>query len=154
LHPGLQAISAGSDGTIRAWDLRNSQCLTVLENSDDKVWALDATPDGSFVVTGSADSILTIWKDITDQKVQESHSRKKALLETEQKLQNVINSGKWANAIELAIKLKRPFALLRVVRSKFTLVLKLTFSLPAIDLTPHFFFPQVFRKRMPTYYPR
>lgn len=114
----MQAISAGSDGTLRAWDLRTSQCLAVFENSEDKVWGLDSTPDGNFVVTGSADALLTIWKDVTDRKVKEAVNRRKNLLETEQKLQNVIESGKWAAAVQLAIQLKRPFALLRVIRSK------------------------------------
>jgi len=117
-HTGLQAISTSSDGTWKTWDLRTSACLSTMESSEDKIWALDCTPDGQLVVTGSADSVLTIWKDITDQKVEESLNRKKKNLEDEQKLSNVVRNKDWTKAIYLAIELDRPFTLLKVIRGK------------------------------------
>jgi U3 small nucleolar RNA-associated protein 13 len=74
-----------------------------MEGSEDKLWALDCSPDGQLVVTGSADSVLTIWKDVTDQKVVESLNRRKENLENDQKLSNVVRNGDWAQAIRLAI---------------------------------------------------
>jgi U3 small nucleolar RNA-associated protein 13 len=89
-----------------------------MEGSEDKLWALDCSPDGQLVVTGSADSVLTIWKDVTDQKVVESLNRRKENLENDQKLSNVVRNGDWAQAIRLAIELDRPFTLLKVIRGK------------------------------------
>ena len=102
-----------------------------MESSEDKLWALDCTPDGQLVVTGSADSVLTIWKDVTEKKVVESLSRRKKNIEDEQKLANVVRNSDWAQAVRLAIQLDRPFTLLKVIRGKefkllFDLVLSFT----------------------------
>jgi len=106
---GLQALSTSSDGTWKSWDLRTSTCLSTMEGSEDKLWALDCSPDGQVVVTGSADSVLTIWKDVTEEKVVEAWGRRKKNLEDEQKLANVVRKGDWTQAIRLAIELDRPF---------------------------------------------
>jgi len=109
-------ISSSSDGTLKSWDLRSSTCLSTWECGNDKVWALDCIPDGSIILTGTADSILTMWEDTTEEKVEESREKRKKLLEHEQMLSNVIRQGKWKEAIILALNLDRPFTLLKVIR--------------------------------------
>jgi len=113
---GLQVVSASSDGSFKTWELKSSTCLSTEECGNDKIWALDALPDGSVLVTGSADSNLILWHDITEQKVIESSSKRQKLIEDEQKLNNVIRGGKWMEAFTMALDLDRPFTLLKVIR--------------------------------------
>lgn len=113
---GLQICSTSSDGTLRVWDIKSSLCLSTEECGNDKIWACAAQPDLSLVVTGSGDSLITVWEDITEEKVKESLDKRKKHLEDEQKLTNVMRSGKWEDAFKLAIELDRPFTLLKIIR--------------------------------------
>ncbi|CAL8073192.1 unnamed protein product [Orchesella dallaii] len=113
---GLQIVSTSSDGTFRVWDVKTSTCVTTEECGNDKIWSLTAKPDASEVITGSADSIITVWEDITEQKVKENLTKRKKVMEEEQKLNNVLKSGAWKEAFKLALELDRPFTLLRVIR--------------------------------------
>lgn len=113
---GLQVCSTSSDGTMRIWDLKSSMCLATEECGNDKIWAMCAQPDLSVILTGSADSALTVWEDVTEEKVKESQAKRRRFLEDEQKLNNVMRSGQWEQAFRLALELDRPFTLLRIVR--------------------------------------
>ncbi|CAG7833531.1 unnamed protein product [Allacma fusca] len=116
INSGLQILSTSSDGTLKSWDIRTSTCISTYEQSDDKLWALDAVPDGSLIVTGSADSILTVCVDVTEAKYQESVEKKNKAVEEEQRLNNLLRKGDWQHAIRLAIELDRPFTLLKIIR--------------------------------------
>ncbi|ODN02897.1 Transducin beta-like protein 3 [Orchesella cincta] len=113
---GLQIVSTSSDGTFRVWDLKSSSCVSTEECGNDKIWTLAAKPDASEIITGSADSIITVWEDITEQKVKENLAKRKKTIEEEQKLNNVLKSGAWKEAFKLAIELDRPFTLLKIIR--------------------------------------
>lgn len=113
---GLQICSTSSDGTMRVWDIKTSTCVSTEECGDDKIWAVATQPDLSLIVTGSADSIITVWEDVTEEKVKEGLEKRKKQLEDEQKLTNVMRSGKWEDAFRLAIELDRPFTLLKIMR--------------------------------------
>jgi len=117
INSGLQIISTSTDGTWRSWDLRSSTCLSANEGSDShKLWALDCSPDGKLVVTGSGDSRLILWNDITEEKVKESQEKRNRIVQDEQKLANVLRKEDWTEAVRLAIELDKPFALLRILR--------------------------------------
>jgi U3 small nucleolar RNA-associated protein 13 len=79
---------------------------------------MEASPEGDIVVTGSADSTLTVWRDITEEKVSQMMDKKKKLIEDEQHLTNLLNAKEWSKAFEMAIQLDRPYTLLKVVRGK------------------------------------
>ncbi len=109
-------LSVSSDGSLKSWELKTSSCLLTEECGNDKIWTLDASQDGNLVVTGSADSVLCLWHDITEEKVTQATEKKKKLVEDEQKLNNLLHAREWTKAFEIALQLDRPFTLLKVIR--------------------------------------
>lgn len=77
---------------------------------------MDASQDGHTVVTGSADSVLSLWHDNTEEKVTQAAEKKKKGIEDEQKLNNLLHAREWTRAFEMALQLDRPFVLLKVIR--------------------------------------
>lgn len=54
---GSKAVSAGTDGTLRVWDLMSGACLQTLGRKMGQTWAIRALHDGRRVVTGSMDKV-------------------------------------------------------------------------------------------------
>lgn len=42
---------------------------------DEKVWAIDSTPDSHFLVTGGGDSTVKVWQDCTIEKEKEDREK-------------------------------------------------------------------------------
>lgn len=57
---GRRLITAGSDNTIRYWDVNTGRQLHVLKNTS-TIYALDISPGGGRVVSGSADNTVRLW---------------------------------------------------------------------------------------------
>src|SRR5919199_123392 len=57
----LQAVSAGADGTVGVWDLKNGQSIHTLEGHTAPVNAVAVTPDGQQAISASLDSTLRVW---------------------------------------------------------------------------------------------
>lgn len=77
---GLQVASSGSDGLLKIWTLKTSECESTFDAHDDKVYALSVAPPtmddsnenkatSGVLVTGGADSVVKLWKDVTKEKV-------------------------------------------------------------------------------------
>lgn len=86
---GAQLVSGGADGLVKVWTLRSDECEATLDAHTDKVWALttanvprrhreeedeeefgglEGGPNaGIVVVSGGADSVINVWKDVTAQ---------------------------------------------------------------------------------------
>lgn len=89
---GAQLVSGGADGLLKLWTLRSDECEATLDAHTDKVWALTTAvasgkgrdgmgfqedeeggvegdqrgPNtGIVVVSGGADSVINVWKDVT-----------------------------------------------------------------------------------------
>lgn len=86
---GAQLVSGGADGLVKVWTVRSDECEATLDAHTDKVWALttakaptgrnrDAEEEeeggrgggegpnsGLVVVSGGADSVINVWKDVT-----------------------------------------------------------------------------------------
>lgn len=84
---GAQVVSGGADGLVKVWTVRSDECEATLDAHTDKVWALTtaAAPAvrrhrdeeeeaegggegpnaGIVVVSGGADSVINVWKDVT-----------------------------------------------------------------------------------------
>jgi len=77
---------------------------------------MDASSDGNIVITGSADSVLTLWHDVTEEKVAEKVEKKRKQILDEQKLRNLLYAKEWNKAFLMALRLDRPFTLLKVIR--------------------------------------
>lgn len=140
-------LSVSSDGSMKSWELKTSSCLLTEECGNDKIWTMDSSPEGNVVVTGSADSVLSLWQDITETKVLQATDKKKKLIENEQKLNNLFHAREWTRAFEMALQMDRPFALLKVIRgTKDVIVIMRTFNLALIYLyLTHFVFLFNFR---------
>jgi WD40 repeat protein len=51
----------GDDGVLRVWDSRNGHEILTLTGHADRVYSATFTPDGSQVVSTSADGTIRIW---------------------------------------------------------------------------------------------
>ena len=60
---GRRAVSGDRSGTVRVWDLESGECIRTLKGHADRVSAVDITPDGRRVVSGSGgqDRTLRVW---------------------------------------------------------------------------------------------
>jgi len=66
-------ISSGSDGLLKLWNIKSNECVATFDNHEDKVWALTVKQDGQYIVSGSADSKITFWEDISEKEREEMH---------------------------------------------------------------------------------
>lgn len=117
---GLQIASSGGDGLVKIWDVKEGECSTTLDNHEDRVWSLTTSNspspnDPSILISGGADSVITIWKDITQQTITTKLEAQKAQVEQEQKLQNYIHTSDYRSAITLALALNHPGKLLSLL---------------------------------------
>ncbi|XP_039275258.1 transducin beta-like protein 3 [Nilaparvata lugens] len=56
LSRGLQLVSVGSDGLMKLWCIKSSECMATFDQHDGKVWALAVSKDEQVLVTGGDDS--------------------------------------------------------------------------------------------------
>jgi len=57
----LYFSSSGSDGLVKLWTIKTNECVKTLDAHQDKVWGLHGSRRDDKVVTGSADSNITVW---------------------------------------------------------------------------------------------
>uniref|UniRef100_A0A667YKE4 Transducin beta like 3 n=1 Tax=Myripristis murdjan TaxID=586833 RepID=A0A667YKE4_9TELE len=60
-HPQPCSLPSGSDGLVKLWTIKTNECVKTLDAHQDKVWGLHASRKDDKMVTGSADSNITIW---------------------------------------------------------------------------------------------
>ncbi|KAI9884293.1 MAG: hypothetical protein M1823_003923 [Watsoniomyces obsoletus] len=125
----LQLASAGSDGLVKIWDANTGECSSTLDNHTDRIWALttssiipthnskpphtpDTTTTTTTLVSGGADGTITFWKDTTIATHQNLTLQASERIEQDQRLQNLIHSRSYREAIILALQLDHPGRLL------------------------------------------
>lgn len=113
----LLFASAGGDGLVKVWDVNSGETACTLDNHEDRVWALAVHPRTNTVVSGSADSTVTFWKDTSVETQAASTEASLKLIEQEQELQNHIYAGSYREAITLALQLNHPGRLLALFTS-------------------------------------
>ncbi|PSR94293.1 U3 small nucleolar RNA-associated protein [Coniella lustricola] len=106
--------SAAGDGLVKIWDANSGETETTLDNHEDRVWALTVNPDTNTVVSGSADSSITFWKDTSSQTQAAAAQAATKLVEQEQQLENYMHTGAYRDAIALALQLNHPGRLLKL----------------------------------------
>ncbi|CAM9411585.1 unnamed protein product [Ectocarpus fasciculatus] len=139
---GAQVVSGGADGLVKVWTVRSDECEATLDAHTDKVWALTtaATPvvrrhrdeeeevegggegpnAGIVVVSGGADSVINVWKDVTAREEEKVIAERENALLKEQELYNRLRNKEYGPAIALALELKRPQKLWGVLRDTMT----------------------------------
>lgn len=63
--------------------------------------------------------MLVIWKDVTEEKKIKAAKELEQIALEEQKLSNLFKANELSSALKLALKLKRPFQVLKIVESKY-----------------------------------
>ncbi|ROV92612.1 hypothetical protein VPNG_09866 [Cytospora leucostoma] len=118
----VQFASAGGDGLVKVWDANSGETETTLDNHEDRVWTLAVHPETNMIVSGSADSTVTFWKDTSSETQTAAAEAATKLIEQEQELENYMHTGAYREAIALALQLNHPGRLLKlfnnVVNSK------------------------------------
>ncbi|XP_056629979.1 transducin beta-like protein 3 [Diorhabda sublineata] len=117
LSSGMQLVSSGGDGLIKLFSLKSSECINTFDEHEAQVWALAIKHDESAIVTGGGDSILIKWKDVTEQRKLEKLKEAEELAVHEQKLNNYVLNGNYLKALKEALKLNKPFQVLKIVDS-------------------------------------
>lgn len=112
---GMQIITSSADGLLKIWSVKTSECVTTLEEHKSRVLALAVSTDEGHVVSGDSDSSLVLWRDVTtENQLKEAAAREQLILE-EQKLANLLKSNELVDALKLALKLMKPFHVLRII---------------------------------------
>lgn len=58
----LCCVLSGSDGLVKLWTIKTNECVKTLDAHQDKVWGLHGNRRDNRMVTGSADSNITVWE--------------------------------------------------------------------------------------------
>ena len=58
---GQQFATAGSDHTVKVWDLGQRSCLHTFEEHTDQVWSVSYSPDGKRLVSAGEDAKLNVY---------------------------------------------------------------------------------------------
>ncbi|KAJ3168523.1 Transducin (beta)-like 3 [Geranomyces variabilis] len=112
LSAGMQLASCGSDGLLKLWTIRSNECVATLDGHEDRVWALAVHKDEKYIMSGSSDSTVVVWEDVTieEQETKQKEHEEQVLLE--QDLATYLLKRDYKNAILLAMRLDKPHRLL------------------------------------------
>ena len=107
LTAGMQIASAASDGLVKLWSTQEGTCVATLEDEsmEGKIWAMDVKEDGAQLITGSSDSALCIWTDVTKKVSLEKLKSNQLEMEQKQEMDNHVTAGRYAKALVLALAL-------------------------------------------------
>ena len=106
--------SAGADGLVKIWSPYSGECLATLDNHTDRVWALAYNAATRSLVSGGGDSIVTFWKDTSEETAVELNKAAGERVEQDQDLRNFEREGNWREGIVLALQLNHPNRLLGI----------------------------------------
>ena len=112
---GMQLVSVGSDGLIKLWTIKANECLATIDAHEDKAWALAVKRDESEITTGSADSVVRVWTDNTQQEIDEDIQQQAEQLEQEQELSNMLYKKDYTGAVRMCLKLDQPRRLAHIL---------------------------------------
>jgi U3 small nucleolar RNA-associated protein 13 len=142
MNAGNQLVSAGSDGLIKIWDIKRSECMVTLDEHVDRIWALNVIDDGCTLVTGDASAHIKFWQDVSAEERTAELKRNDEILLKEQELQVLLLRKEFPKAVLLALSLEQPFRLYglfgdllkgRSIEDALTLLGGLIQEIPSLD---------------------
>lgn len=77
---GMQLVSSGSDGLVKLWTIKSNECVSTMDNHEDKIWGLTVRKDEQMFVTGGADSVINFWEDVTSEEQEKEAKEKEELI--------------------------------------------------------------------------
>ncbi|KRY78285.1 Transducin beta-like protein 3 [Trichinella pseudospiralis] len=122
---GLRLISVDSQGLLKLWSLRSGLCEQTYDAHDGAAQALAVAPptlapEGSFrpavIATGGDDCSTLVWRDVTDERIEQARYQRAQTLRHDQTLANLLEHQRLPEALRLALHLRRPATALRVLR--------------------------------------
>ncbi|CAK9822022.1 Transducin beta-like protein 3 [Anthophora retusa] len=115
LSRGMQIITTSGDGLLKLWSIKTSECVCTLEQHESRVWSLAVSKNEKTLISGGSDSLLIIWRDVTEERKIKAAMELEQLALEEQRLANLFKANKLTSALNLALKLERPFQVLKIV---------------------------------------
>ena len=87
----LQILTAGADGLLKLWEVRSGECTATFEEQEGKVWALTSGGEqDKWVASGGADSLVNIWEDASQEKLEEADAAKALEVGLQQEFSNAL----------------------------------------------------------------
>lgn len=115
ISKGMQILSAGSDGLIKLWNIKTSDCATTLDKHEGRIWSLAVAGTEMSFYSGGSDSQLIRWRDVTTEKKTEGIKVAQESILMEQELMNLLRQRKLLKALKMALRLEKPFLSLRII---------------------------------------
>ncbi|KAJ7358996.1 Transducin (beta)-like 3 [Desmophyllum pertusum] len=112
----MQLISSGSEGLVKLWTIKTNECVKTFDQHLDKVWSIALNKNQDQLVSGGADSMINIWKDVTEAEQEQAHAAMEENIVKQQELSNLIADNKYLEAIGLAITLEQPFRVMNIMK--------------------------------------
>jgi len=56
-------VSGSKDSTLKVWDVKKKNLMFDLPGHADEIFAVDWSPDGEKVASGSKDRMLRVWRN-------------------------------------------------------------------------------------------
>ena len=111
ISSGSQILSAGSDGLLKLWSVKDNECITTLDEHIDRIWALIVENDGDRFISGDASACIKVWRDVTEEEQAASRAAQQELVLKEQELEVYLLRKDLSKAVILAMNLNQPFRL-------------------------------------------
>ena len=69
---GTQVISSSADSLIKVWSIKSGECITTVDDHEERIWALRQSKDEKFMFSGGSDSKVIVWEDRTQEEYEET----------------------------------------------------------------------------------
>ncbi|KAK2560069.1 Transducin beta-like protein 3 [Acropora cervicornis] len=102
LSRGMQLISR-SEGLIKLWTIKTNECIKTFDQHLNKIWSLAVNKSQDQIVSAGADSVINIWKDVTQIEQEKEQATKEENILRQQELSNLINDHKYLEAIDILL---------------------------------------------------
>lgn len=98
-------------------DLRTREYLVTIDIviNTHKISPCLVAKDEKHIISGGSDSLLVIWRDVTEERRAQAAQEQERLVFEEQKLANLLKAEELQAALRLALKMERPLQVLKII---------------------------------------